>query len=55
MARIIGSKRAAAKYDQLQEAEVAHFLLHVLDDPQRFMDHIRKSVCSNLSEAERLR
>ncbi|KAF5722024.1 oxidoreductase [Fusarium mundagurra] len=46
MARIIGSKRAAAKYDRLQEAEVAHFLLHVLDDPERFMDHIRKSVCS---------
>ncbi|KAF5601062.1 oxidoreductase [Fusarium pseudocircinatum] len=48
MARIIGSKRAAAKYDRLQEAEVAHFLLHVLDDPERFMDHIRKSVCSAL-------
>ncbi|EWG52463.1 hypothetical protein FVEG_11206 [Fusarium verticillioides 7600] len=41
MARIIGSKRAAAKYDRLQEAEVAHFLLHVLDDPERSMDHIR--------------
>ncbi|KAL9563002.1 hypothetical protein ACKAV7_012744 [Fusarium commune] len=35
MARIIGSKRAAAKYDRLQGAEVAHFLLHVLDDPER--------------------
>ncbi|KAG9497133.1 hypothetical protein J7337_011925 [Fusarium musae] len=48
MARIIGSKRAAAKYDRLQEAEVAHFLLHVLDDPERFMNHIRTSVCSTL-------
>ncbi|QKD59379.2 cytochrome P450 [Fusarium oxysporum Fo47] len=46
MARIIGSKRAAAKYDRLQEAEVAHFLLHVLDDPERFMDHIRKEAGS---------
>jgi hypothetical protein len=55
MARIIGSKRAAAKYDRLQEAEVAHFLLHVLDDPERFMDHIRKSVCSALSEVGGLR
>ncbi|RBA19920.1 hypothetical protein FPRO05_09220 [Fusarium proliferatum] len=46
MARIIGSKRAAAKYDRLQEAEVAHFLLHVLDDPERFIDHIRKEAGS---------
>ncbi|KAF5672216.1 oxidoreductase [Fusarium denticulatum] len=48
MARIIGSKRAAVKYDRLQEAEVAHFLLHVLDDPEMLMAHIRKSVCSAL-------
>ncbi|KAF5231552.1 hypothetical protein FANTH_13355 [Fusarium anthophilum] len=46
MARIIGSKRAVAKYDRLQEAEVAHFLLHVLDDPERFLDHVRKEAGS---------
>ncbi|KAG5756938.1 hypothetical protein H9Q70_000477 [Fusarium xylarioides] len=46
MARIIGSKRTAAKYDRLQEAEVAHFLMHILDDPERFMDHIRKEAGS---------
>lgn len=44
MARIIGSKTAAAQYDSLQEAEVSHFLLHVLDDPDRLTEHIRKFV-----------
>ncbi|KAJ4005762.1 hypothetical protein NW752_011090 [Fusarium irregulare] len=42
MARIIGSKTAAAQYDALQEAEVSHFLLHVLDHPEKLTDHIRK-------------
>ncbi|KAH7192845.1 cytochrome P450 [Fusarium flagelliforme] len=42
MARIIGSKTAAAQYDTLQEAEVSHFLLHVLDHPEHLTDHIRK-------------
>ncbi|KAF5680510.1 oxidoreductase [Fusarium circinatum] len=46
MARIIGSKRAAAKYDRVQGAEVAHFLLHILDDPERFLDHVRKEAGS---------
>ncbi|KAF4439928.1 hypothetical protein F53441_12429 [Fusarium austroafricanum] len=46
MARIIGSKTAAAKYDTLQEAEVGHFLLHVLDQPDNFMDHIRREAGS---------
>lgn len=44
MARIIGSKTAAAQYDALQEAEVSHFLLHVLDHPEQLTDHIRKYV-----------
>ncbi|KAF4954397.1 hypothetical protein FSARC_12140 [Fusarium sarcochroum] len=42
MARIIGSKTTAAQYDGLQEAEVGHFLLHVLDHPDHLTDHIRK-------------
>jgi hypothetical protein len=47
MSRIIGSKAAAAQYNNLQEAEVGHFLLHVLRSPDNLFDHIRKSVfCS---------
>ncbi|KAH6994765.1 cytochrome P450 [Fusarium venenatum] len=42
IARIIGSKTAAAQYDDLEEAEVSHFLLHVLDHPGQLIDHIRK-------------
>ncbi|KAK1765144.1 O-methylsterigmatocystin oxidoreductase [Phialemonium atrogriseum] len=42
MSRIIGSKPAAAQYNMLQEAEVGHFLLHVLDNPDGLVDHIRK-------------
>lgn len=52
MARIIGSKTAAAQYDTLQEAEVSHFLLHVLDHPDRLTDHIRKSVYAYIHLSE---
>ncbi len=44
MSRIIGSKTAAAQYNTLQEAEVGHFLLHVLDNPEDLVNQIRKSV-----------
>lgn len=47
MSRIIGSKTAAAQYNTLQEAEVGHFLLHVLDDPQDLVNQIRKYVGQN--------
>ncbi|KAJ4267248.1 hypothetical protein NW762_003351 [Fusarium torreyae] len=46
MARIIGSKTAAAKYDTLQEGEVGHFLLHLLGSPDKLFDHIRKEAGS---------
>ncbi|KAM0270336.1 hypothetical protein ACHAPA_003520 [Fusarium lateritium] len=46
MARFIGSKTAAAEYNSLQEAEVGHFLLHVLDKPENLVDHIRKEAGS---------
>ncbi|KAF4999974.1 hypothetical protein FGRMN_2116 [Fusarium graminum] len=46
MARVIGSKTAAAEYEGLQEAEVAHFLLHVLEKPEKLVDHIRKEAGS---------
>ncbi|KAH7253445.1 cytochrome P450 [Fusarium solani] len=42
MSRIIGSKTAAAQYNTLQEAEVGHFLLHVLDNPEDLVNQIRK-------------
>lgn len=48
MARIIGSKTAAAEYNGLQEAEVGHFLLHVLEKPENLVDHIRKFVFLHL-------
>ncbi|KAF6802915.1 cytochrome p450 oxidoreductase [Colletotrichum musicola] len=46
MSRVIGSKAAAAQYDTLQEAEVGHLLLQVLDDPKSLMDHIRREAGS---------
>ncbi|KZL71681.1 cytochrome p450 oxidoreductase [Colletotrichum tofieldiae] len=45
-ARIIGTKATASQFNKLQEAEVAHFLLHVLDDPENFEKHIQKEVGS---------
>ncbi|KAK1965634.1 cytochrome P450 [Colletotrichum sublineola] len=45
-ARIIGTRATAGQFDKLQEAEVAHFLLHVLDDPDNLEAHIKKEVGS---------
>ncbi|KAH7139807.1 cytochrome P450 [Dactylonectria estremocensis] len=44
MSRIIGSKAAVAQYNTLQEAEAGHFLLHVLEKPDNFVNEIRKEV-----------
>ena len=44
MGRILGTKAAVAQFNTLQEAEVGHFLLHVLDDPENFIQHTRKYV-----------
>ncbi|WYZ42267.1 hypothetical protein EsH8_V_001162 [Colletotrichum jinshuiense] len=41
-ARIIGTQTSASKFDLLQEAEVGHFLLHVLDSPGNLKEHIHK-------------
>jgi hypothetical protein len=49
MSRIIGSKPAAAQYNMLQEAEVGHFLLLILDNPNYLIDHIRKFVLAILT------
>ncbi|GJC86306.1 multifunctional cytochrome P450 monooxygenase af510 [Colletotrichum liriopes] len=43
-ARIIGTKTTASQFDELQEAEVGHFLLHVLDSPENLKEHIHKQV-----------
>ncbi|KAI2619924.1 putative cytochrome P450 oxidoreductase OrdA-like protein [Hypoxylon sp. NC1633] len=42
MSRVIGTKTAASQFNKLQEAEVGHFLLHVLDSPESLLHHIRK-------------
>lgn len=45
MSRIIGSQRAVSQFNKLQEAEVGHFLLHVLQDPDKLItEHIRRQV-----------
>ena len=42
MSRIIGSKTTAAQFAELQEAEAARYLRHMLDSPENLLDHIRK-------------
>ncbi|KAF6828840.1 cytochrome p450 oxidoreductase [Colletotrichum plurivorum] len=42
MARILGTKSAAAQYNNLQEAEVGHFLLNMLESPQDLRQHLAK-------------
>ncbi|KAI0161804.1 cytochrome P450 [Hypoxylon sp. FL1284] len=42
LARVIGSKSLIAKFSRLQEAEVGHFLLHMLHHPEKLLDHIRR-------------
>lgn len=42
ISRIIGSKHAVSRFDELQEAEVGHFLLHVLSSPEKLTEHIRQ-------------
>lgn len=42
--RAIGSNLAVAGFQDLQMAEIGHFLLHVLRDPENLLSHIRKAV-----------
>ncbi|KAK7420803.1 hypothetical protein QQX98_002607 [Neonectria punicea] len=46
MSRIIGSKSSAGQYNNLQEEEVGHFLLHLRDDPDHLVDHIKREAGS---------
>ena len=52
MSRIIGSKGLASQFNKLQEGEVGHFLLHLLEKPQDVIEHIRKSVSRRHRVAE---
>ncbi|KAI8240878.1 Multifunctional cytochrome P450 monooxygenase [Colletotrichum sp. SAR 10_96] len=45
-ARILGTRTTAAQYNTLQEAEVGHFLLHVLDNPKKLTEHIAREAGS---------
>jgi hypothetical protein len=42
MAKTLGSQVAVSYFNELQEAEVGHFLLRLLDDPNGLGEHIRK-------------
>lgn len=44
MSRVIGTKAAAAQFNSLQEAQVSHFLRHILEAPEKLVNHIRKLV-----------
>ncbi|KAI8315325.1 Multifunctional cytochrome P450 monooxygenase [Colletotrichum sp. SAR11_59] len=44
--RILGTRSTAAQYNTLQEAEVGHFLLHVLDNPKKLTEHIAREAGS---------
>ncbi|GJD03177.1 cytochrome P450 [Colletotrichum higginsianum] len=46
VSRVLGTKAAAAKYNTLQEAEVGHFLLHLLDDSDNLVEYIRREAGS---------
>ena len=41
IARIIGAKSSVAQFNPLQEAEVAHFLLRILKEPDNLVHHIK--------------
>ncbi|KAJ8129221.1 hypothetical protein O1611_g4411 [Lasiodiplodia mahajangana] len=44
VSRIVGSNTTAAQFHDIQHAETAHFLLHVLSIPENLQEHIRKAV-----------
>lgn len=44
LAKVVESPTAASRFNRLQEAEVDHFLLHLLDSPKDLVEHFRKSV-----------
>ncbi|OTA98840.1 hypothetical protein M426DRAFT_101140 [Hypoxylon sp. CI-4A] len=45
-ARLIGNTTASARYVDVQEVEVGHFLLHLLESPEELVTYIRKETGS---------
>ena len=37
----MGASQSLRVFNRIQEAESVHFLLRLLDDPERFLDHIK--------------
>ncbi|KAI1147957.1 cytochrome P450 [Nemania diffusa] len=44
--QIIGTNSVASQFNVLQEAEVGHFLLHLLESPENLVDHVKTEVGS---------
>ncbi|TRX88391.1 hypothetical protein FHL15_010704 [Xylaria flabelliformis] len=44
--QIIGTNSAASQFNALEEAEVGHFLLHLLESPENLVDHVKTEVGS---------
>jgi hypothetical protein len=42
VAKVVNSNIALKVFNRVQEEETAHFLLHLLDSPEKLFDHIRK-------------
>lgn len=42
IAKVAGSTTSLTVFDRIQEEESAHFLLNVLDSPEKLFDHIKK-------------
>lgn len=42
----IGSKTAVSRFNAVQDLEVRRFLLRVLEDPDKLLQHIRKYALS---------
>jgi hypothetical protein len=47
MAKVIGTRTSASRFDGLLEDETRRFIWRVLQTPERFVDHIRTYVLSN--------
>lgn len=46
LAKVTSSNESIAMFDRVQEVESVHFLLNVLNSPEKLLDHIRKEAGS---------
>ncbi|KAI0544513.1 cytochrome P450 [Xylaria curta] len=44
--QIIGTNSAASQFHALEEAEVGHFLLHLLENPENLVEHVKTEIGS---------